>query len=281
MGIIDSHDIRTLGDAEARLLRTLASQDKQVFTTADAQTVLGGRPQHVNKMLARLSRKRWVLRLQRGLYLILPFEAGIEGTYTVHPYRIIPHLVEPYAIAYWTALHYYDYTEQIPGITFVSTTSERASGTLVIEELGLTYRFVTVSPHKFFGHHRAWVEGQEITITDRAKTVIDCLDHPEYCGGIVEAAKGLHESLTQAHVLPQLLTEYAERMQNRTIFKRMGYLAELLGLPVGTETERWQAVRSTGYSQLDPLGGAHGSYNSRWQLRLNRAPDDLTDWLVH
>jgi len=30
-------DIRTLGDAEARLLLNLASQDKQVFTSADAQ----------------------------------------------------------------------------------------------------------------------------------------------------------------------------------------------------------------------------------------------------
>lgn len=30
-------DIKTLGDAEARLLLTLASQDKQIFTTAEAQ----------------------------------------------------------------------------------------------------------------------------------------------------------------------------------------------------------------------------------------------------
>jgi predicted transcriptional regulator of viral defense system len=70
-------------------------------------------------------------------------------------------------------------------------------------------------------------------------------------------------------------------MNNRTIFKRLGYLAELLDLPVGDELERWQAARSTGYSQLDPLSGDHGPYDSRWQLRLNRTADDLTDWLVH
>lgn len=278
---MDRRDIRTLGDAEARLLLILASQDKQVFTTADAQAALGGARHRVNKMLTRLSDKRWVLRLRRGLYLILPFEAGVEGTYTVHPFRIVPHLATPYAIAYWTALLHYGYTEQIPGIIFVATTSGRASATLTIEELGLTYRFVTLAPYKFFGHHRIWIEGQEITVTDRAKTVVDCLDHPEHCGGIVEAAKGLYESLTKGDVSPPLLSEYAGRMQNRAIFKRLGYLTELLGLPVGVEIERWQAALSAGYSRLDPLAGDHGPYNSRWQLRLNRTPADLTDWLVH
>ncbi|RLC91047.1 MAG: hypothetical protein DRI77_14275 [Chloroflexi bacterium] len=278
---MDRRDIRTLGDAEARLLLILASQDKQVFTTADAQAALGGARHRVNKMLTRLSDKRWVLRLRRGLYLILPFEAGVEGTYTVHPFRIVPHLATPYAIAYWTALHHYGYTEQSPGVIFVVTTSGRASATLSIEELGLTYRFVTLAPYKFFGHHRIWIEGQEISITDRAKTVVDCMDHPEHCGGIVEAAKGLYESLTKGDVSPPLLSEYAGRMQNRAIFKRLGYLTELLGLPVGAEIERWQAALSAGYSRLDPLAGDHGPYNSRWQLRLNRTPADLTDWLVH
>jgi predicted transcriptional regulator of viral defense system len=42
-----------------------------------------------------------------------------------------------------------------------------------------------------FGQETLWIEGQAVSITDPAKTVVDCLDHPELCGGIVEAAKGL------------------------------------------------------------------------------------------
>jgi len=274
-------DIRTLGDAEARVLLTLASQGKQVFTAADAQEVVQGPRHRANKLLAHLSDKRWVLRLQRSLYLILPFEAGVEGTYSVHPFRIVPYLATPYAIAYWTALGHYGYTEQMPGTIYVSTTAERASAELTIEELGLTYHFVMLASHKFFGHRRIWIEGQEVMVTDPAKTVIDCLDHPEYCGGIIEAAKGLHDGLTGGDVMPPSLTEVAGRMQNRTIFKRLGYLAELLNLPVNAEIERWQKALSTGYSRLDPLAGDYGPYDSRWRLRLNRTPADLTDWLVH
>jgi predicted transcriptional regulator of viral defense system len=276
-----AQDVRTLGSSEAQLLLTLASQGKEVFTTADALAVLGDAPHRVNKLLAGLAGKRWVLRLQRGLYLILPLEAGVEGTYSIHPFRPVPYLAAPYALAYWTALQHYGYTEQIPGTIFVETPAEQASSSLTIEELGLTYRFVTLLPHKFFGIGHEWIDGQEIAITDRAKTIIDCLDHPEYCGGIIEAGKGLYDSLTQSEVSPELLTDYARRMRNGVIYKRLGYLAELFTLPAGSEIERWQSYLPAGYSRLDPTAGNHGPYNSRWRLRLNRTPADLTDWLVH
>jgi len=116
---MSEHRIKTLGDTEARLLLTLASQGKQVFTTDEAQAAIGGARHQINKLLARLNDKRWLLRLQRGLYLILPFEAGLEGTYSVHPFLIVPHLATPYALAYWTALSHYNYTEQLPGTIFV------------------------------------------------------------------------------------------------------------------------------------------------------------------
>jgi predicted transcriptional regulator of viral defense system len=281
MVINDDRNIRALGDTEAHLLLTLASQGRHVFTTTAAHTILGGARHLTNKMLARLNQKRWVLRLQRGLYLLLPLEAGIEGKYSIHPFRIAPYLAEPHAIAYWSALHHYGYTEQIPSTTFVATTTRRASTTLEIEELGLTYRFVVLAEDKFFGLRSIWIEGQEVAMTDPAKTVIDCLDHPEYCGGIIEAAKGLHSALTEGDISANQLTDYADRMENRTIFKRMGYLAELLALSVEEELERWHRDLSAGYGLLDPLAGDDGPYNSRWQLRLNRPPADLTDWMVY
>ena len=278
---MNRRDIKTLGDVEARLLLTLASQGKQVFTTDDAQAALGGARHRVNKLLAQLSNKRWLLRLQRGLYLILPFEAGIEGSYSHHPFLLVPYLTAPHTIAYWTALSHYNYTEQIPGTIFVATTAQPTSAELTIDELGLQYRFVTLVPHKFFGNRRIWIDGHAVTITDQAKTVVDCLDHPEYCGGVVEASKGLYEGLSQQHFSPETLAEYAQCMKNRTIFKRMGYLVEVLGLLPSDEIEHWRDSLSAGYTLLDPLAGDHGPYNSRWRLRLNRTTADLTDWMVH
>jgi predicted transcriptional regulator of viral defense system len=41
---------------------------------------------------------------------------------------------------------------------------------------------------KFFGFEPVDVLGYEVLLSDREKTVIDCIDRPELAGGIGEAA---------------------------------------------------------------------------------------------
>ena len=138
-----------------------------------------------------------------------------------------------------------------------------------------------------------------------AVLVVDGLDHPEYCGGVTEAAKGLwrylHGEQANGSATPVLsdvlslskggaegltaglerLTEYTGRLGNRTVFKRLGYLSEVLGLPVGEYLERWRGEISSGTSLLDPRAGQRGKYSTRWNLRLNVESGQLTEWLEH
>lgn len=273
-----TRDIKTLGEDGARLLTSLSAAGKTVFTSEDAAQVLGNEV-NVRLLLSRLERKRWLKRLEKGKYLILPFEAGMEGKYSEHPFIIASKLIAPYAISYWSALNYYGYTEQIPGTIYVSSTRRRAD--LEIPDLGLRFEFVKLIPSKFFGHHEVWIEERRVNITDREKTIVDCLDHPEYCGGIVEATKGLWYAYTQEEIDLARLTEYVERMNNRTIFKRLGYLAELLELSVGEFLQSWKENISSGYPLLDPVMPDAGRYNSHWNLRINVARHDLTEWRTH
>ena len=79
---MDDQIVKTLSEREARLLTTLSAAGKQVFATEDARDILGPSV-NVNQVLARLRHKRWLKRLSKGLYLILPFEAGMEGDFTI------------------------------------------------------------------------------------------------------------------------------------------------------------------------------------------------------
>lgn len=54
--------------------------------------------------------------------------------------------------AYWSALHHWNLTEQVPRVTFVQTTARKFDRRK--EVLGLRFRFVTVTPRKFFGFRR-------------------------------------------------------------------------------------------------------------------------------
>lgn len=263
-----------LGPRSASLLITLAGESHHVFTTAEAHALLGGSRAATYKLLHDLVKGGWLHALDKGRYLIVPLEAGPERRFTLHEFRLAHHLAPEGYVAYWTALHYHNLTEQIPRDVWIATTRRRQSITL----LGVTYTFVTLRPHKLFGAQTVWIEGQAVAIADLEKSVVDALDHPEYCGGVTEVAKALAAAVEERGADPVRLTEYALRMQNGALLKRMGYLAERLALPVGASAAHWQAALSGGYALLDPGRPAAGPTDARWRVRVNVTDAEILGW---
>jgi predicted transcriptional regulator of viral defense system len=256
------------------LLTTLSGQGKSIFTTQEAQEILGGPASATYKMLHDLVRGGWLHSLGKGRYLIIPLEAGPERQYTTHSFLIAHHLAPESYIAYWSALHHHGLTEQLPRPVWIATPRRRKEVTIA----GVQYIFVTLRPHKVFGHEGVWIEGQGIPVADLEKSLVDGLDHPEHCGGIVEVAKSLDVALREREADLERLTEYARRMRNGAIFKRLGYLAEVLSLPVGALCETWRAELSAGYAKLDPSRPAAGSFNTHWRVHVNVREAELMGW---
>jgi predicted transcriptional regulator of viral defense system len=134
-----TQNINQLGAQEAALLAQLSADGHTIFTTAQAQALLGDAAYTANT-LSRLVKKGWLQRLQRGLYLIIPLEAGPERLWSESGLVIANKLVRPSAVAYWSALHYWGMTEQVPQVVFVQTTQRKAA----LQVLGMRFRFVTL-----------------------------------------------------------------------------------------------------------------------------------------
>jgi predicted transcriptional regulator of viral defense system len=98
---------------------------------------------------------------------------------------------------------------------------------------------------------------------------------------MVEAAKGLWNGLHEHRLDLDKLTHYAERLGNRAVLKRIGYLVEFYQIPVDGHIVSWHKHLSAGYNPLDPLGSRRGNHNARWRLLINRNPIELNDWRVH
>lgn len=273
-----TQNIKNLSRLETKLLATLSAEGKNIFTLPDAAKILAKDRTRIRQAIYELAEKGWLKYLEKGKYLIVPLEAGLEGSWSEETFVIASLLISPYAISYWSALNYYGYTEQIPRTVFVETTKRKFK--TETEVLGIPYKFVTLKPHKFFGTTTIWFGNKKVIITDKEKTVVDCLDHPEYCGGIVEAAKGLANALDDKIDLKKL-TQYAKKMNNRAIFKRLGYLSEILELPVADYLRQWRKLISSGYVLLDPLSAKTGKFNSQWNIRVNISKANLTEWRTH
>jgi len=98
--------------------------------------------------LARLVAKGWLDRIEKGKYLIVPLEAGPDRTWTEDAHVIAGHLVSPSMVSYWSALNYWNLTEQVPRVTCVQTTARKENRRPRV--LGMRFRIVRVNPRKFF-----------------------------------------------------------------------------------------------------------------------------------
>lgn len=264
-----------LGAKAASLLFALAGQGKRIFNTQEAHEILGNSRSATYKMLHDLVQKGWLQSVSKGQYLIIPLGAGPDRQYTLHEFLIAHHLAPEGYIAYWTALHHHGLTEQIPRTVWVATTKRREAATVS----GVTYEFVTLRPYKIFGQQPVWIEGESVPVADLEKSLVDGLDHPEHCGGIGEVTKALHAAWEEQEVDLERLTDYARQMRNRAIFKRLGYLVELLSLPAEGFVGTWQGLLSKGYAQLDPTCPEEGRFDGRWRVQVNVPDAELTRWM--
>lgn len=251
---------RTLSEKETLVLTELSYLGKTIFTLDDIKRLIP----NTRNVLDKLVRKKWLLKIRRGVYVIVPLNAGKEGAdnYTIHSFVIGSVLVEPYYIGYWSALNYYGFTEQIPPRIYVVTKKPKNKR----EVLDTEFKFVKISDYKWFEINKIKIDNKKINISSPEKTFIDCLDHPEYGGGIKEIAKALYFSYKELDLTK--LAEFAIQIKNTAVIKRLGYLSEIFSLEECLEKIS-NAYISKEYASLEPFSKKKGKIIERWQLRVN------------
>jgi len=224
------------------------------FTPSLLADLLSLKRRQMYRLVARLKDEGLVDEVEKGKYLLL----GLEPERVLsNPIFIASYLVTPAYVSYWSALHYYGFTEQVPLTTFVATTKKKRPVTF----RNFRFRFVTIKPHKFFGYHREMLGDLPVVVADEAKAIVDSLDLPHYAGGITEIAKALQSALETVDV--PTLVRYANRMKDKSLGSRLGYLLETLGYPAEG------LISSISPIKLDPGRPRTGRTDSRWQVVAN------------
>ena len=137
------------------------------------------------------------------------------------------------------------------------------------ELLGVRFELVFIKPERMFGVELLGEPGLRIRVTDRERTVIDMLDRSDLCGGVPTAAAALFAAWASLDL--ERLTEHLARFEGGTVPRRLGYLAERLGLlpPEDPVLLGWRGLIGAGYSLLERGGPATGPFVRRWGLRDN------------
>ena len=230
---------------------------KKVFTVEEAVKISSIDKNILKVILSRLEKRGWVERIEKGKYMVIPL--GVKkGEYTLNEFVIGSLLVKPSAIAYWSTLNFHGLTEQIPTTVFVQTTSRKKKQELEI--FGVRYKIVRIKEEKFFGIEKVWIDEYQVSVTDKEKTIVDCLDKPRYCGGVIEVAKALKHGEFDF----EKLSKYAIKIGNSGVIRRLGYLCDTLGLQIDLPE-----IKARNYLLLDPAMPRKGEVNGRWRLIIN------------
>jgi predicted transcriptional regulator of viral defense system len=198
----------------------------EVVSVDDVSTILEIEHLAASKLLARWNTQGWMRRLRRGYYTPVPPGAAGQEQVLEDPWVIVPELFAPACIGGWSAAEHWGLTEQIFRSTCVLTERPFREKQQTIE--GIPFVLKHVQPGMLFGMRAVWRGKLRIDVSNPAKSMIDMLDDPSIGGGIRHAADCLSTYFERDDASADQLLAMADRLGNRAVFKRLGFLAERL-----------------------------------------------------
>lgn len=246
----------------------MVARGRRLVSVTDVATVLTIDRVTAAKKLSRWADQGWLRRVRRGLYIPVPLEAERPNSWSEDPLLLADAVWTPCYFTGWTAASQWGLTEQI----FHSTVLKTASRVRSARERLLDHEYLLThisEQDMAWGMRLIWREERRVQMADPARTVIDILDTPALGGGIRHCAEILAAYLEENDSQP--LVEYGDRLGNRAVFKRLGYLLEAAELGRTDLVDVCRQRLSAGISLLDPGAPASGPRVSRWHLRANVA----------
>ena len=235
-------------------------------TPADAVEALGIDSKAAAKKLSRWAAEGWLRRARRGLYIPVPVDAINPAAWSEGALIVADVVWSPCYFTGWTAANHWALTDQVFRTTVLKTTGRVRTASVRL--LDHDYLLAHVSPAAMeWGMKTEWRGEVRLRLADPARTVIDILDAPRIGGGIRHGAE-IVDAYLEDHE-PTILIEYGDRLGNRAVFKRLGYIAEVLGKDRGGLVEACRGRISAGISPLDPGGPQDGRRITSWGLRVN------------
>ncbi len=252
-----------LGPRETELIMGLEKEDKIVFNIEDAKEILGEKGSAVKKVIYRLKNKNRITQIERGKYILSPARAGVEGFWSEHSYKIVPVLIEEYYISYWSALNYWEFTDQLSKTTYVACKRSKKS----IEVKGQRIKFIRINDKKFYGCTEEKMDEKLFNIATIEKAIIDSLDKPDYAGGIKTVVRGLKSKKDDIDF--EKLVELTNKFPNQAVKRRLGHLLDELNL-LTLDLEKSLLEDFEGYRWLDYTEDKEEfEYDKKWGLKLN------------
>lgn len=224
-----------------KLLKIL--EDYPIFTLNDIAKIVEKNPSYVKTLVYRLRKRDLIHKIERNKY-------------SVHDDALIftSHIYIPSYISLWSALRYYNLTEQLPRTVFVMVPKTRKS---------LTFRGTKIEFVKtkyFFGYKKVRYGNFDVFMAEPEKALIDSLISKKV------PFNEIIKAISARQLDTGKLIAYALKINEKALAKRLGFLLEENNYECG----KLRRLIDSNYISLDNAIKRKGKKDRKWRIVDNR-----------
>lgn len=251
-----------LSDSQIKLIEWLEKNHHWVVTTDEIASVLSLSQGDALSLGFSLSLKKWFAALGNNQYLLLKTLQKTQPP-LLHPLLIGRHLVEPYYFSFSTAAAYHGFTVPVTHQVYIVTTNIRNNTDIK----AIPYRFICVTPRKFFGYTPVRIQDVLVNMADKEKTIVDCLEKFKHIGSLVDVVHLLQHNISTLDI--QRLVEYTVLMGSSTLVQRLGYLLDHLNVSFDEDFLRSYSLGVLSYIDPSRTYDLKPKRDEKWNLMIN------------
>lgn len=219
-----------------------------VFNTKIIKDIINKKNNYAKLVIHRLKKANLIYEIERNKYSLYS-DALI----------IASNLLWPSYISCWSALRYYNLTEQLPSSIFIITPRARKKSQIMFNNTKII--FIKINKKHFFGYKRENYDNSNIFIAEKEKAIIDsALLKKISFSEIIEIIKNNKKNINFT-----LLVDYLLKINNLSLIKRFAFLLNNLSI----KTERLEKLINSKYISLDYALKKEGIKNKKFRVIEN------------
>ena len=234
--------MKLLSFLHSKLLFTLQDVAQEIGNTRSAQT-----------LLMRYQKQGFVSKVRRGLYCANNIATHLPEA---NKYQVASAITPSSYVAYHAAMEYHGLAHQV--YYDVAVGGEQAFNSFEFDGIHFTFRQIPTH----IGIDTP-IADSHVRVTNVERTVIDCIDRIDLCGGWEELTNCL---MSVQYLREEMLLTILQTYNKIALYKKVGFLFEQLHLPVSSnliDTCKQYAKESVTYLTSD---GDSDTFSAAWRL---------------
>lgn len=258
---------RPLHRRPSEIILTAEEENRQILSVADFVEFYGITESYARKMISDLVETGWLIRVQKGKYQLLPARTGLDP-FPMGDKLVVACQAYPKGfIAYGSAAEYHGLSLQVFPTVILASPDDTGS-----RNIGTTrVMLVKIKDDNYVGFE-ALNRGPNVKVATIERTIIDCINRPDLCGGISDLPEILKRARSRANI--NRLLEWLASYRSKSLSKKVGYLLDHFGYELSQEADlelrrKNEGVKTYLFSPRVAGKSALHQYSKKWRLIVN------------